>query len=566
MRRPKQIKKVVALGLVTILFAVGCANPTPTPAPSPAPAPTPTPTPTPAPTPAPAPAPKPAPTPAGLTGELRVAQASFAGEIFDPIRENTTYNRYSNGLICDYLLTLDQNGKLSPGIAEKWEMAGDGLSWTFNIRKGVKFHNGEDLKADDVKFSIERYASKESRYAWQRDSVDRIELVDEYTARVYTKGTRPYYDWLTSSSLPSATGMIMPKDYLERIGPTEYRRRPVGSGPWKFVRQVFGDLAGYEANENYWGRVPGIKNLTMLLIPEEATRVAMLRTGVVDLIDAGMETTIELKNEGFNTYNQAVSIPMINLSGAYHPDGAKMPIADVRVRQALSLAINRDELAKNFFMGEAEPAFVGQLTPLNSDVDVKYWKEKAAKIWRYDPEEAKRLLKEAGYPNGFSIKLYASPAAGTSWLPKMGEVIAGYWQQIGVQSVIIPIDWGTLGNLRTGPKPELIGAAWTYGRAYDPVTASGLQQIWHSGGATTLFSKAWPEMDKLIDLAMTEPSGSKRAGYVNQALEMAVEKYTTLQLPSTFQSWVGGRRTYFDYSVGPSIQTLGPFLNYVKLK
>ncbi|MBM2825211.1 MAG: hypothetical protein HW402_875 [Dehalococcoidales bacterium] len=518
MRVPTQINSLVALALISALLLVGCAEAAPTPAPAPAPAPVPTPVPTPTPTPIPT------PTPTGPYGELRFVISGFSTERLDPMKAGGGSSMVFLPPIFDRLVSQGAKG-LEPGIAEKWEIATDGLSWTFYIRKGIKFHNGEDLKADDIKLTFERYASKDANFQDIARAVQRIEIVDDYTVRVYTNGTRPFLPYVSPIAMP----VVMPKDYIDQRGVEYFERQPIGSGPFKFVRYVPGDMIEYQALDKHWRQVPDFRKLTMVKVPEENTRVALLKTGEADMIDIGVEAAVDLERAGFRTYPVGGRGPMVNLHGAYQPEGAKYPIADIRVRQALSLAINRDEIQKTLYFGKTTPTMPPFLSDMSMDIDIAYWRDYCAKTYRYDPVEAKRLLTEAGYPQGFTIQEWTSAESGVA--PRLAEVVQAYWAKIGVKTEIVPIDAGTHTRVRnTLRTPELIGQASTRAKVATPNTPTDLTYGLHSGGSFAMVGRAMPELDKLIDSAMTEMDPIKRKGLLDQAIKIASDSYVTLML------------------------------------
>lgn len=518
----------MVLGLIAILALAGCARPAP--APSPTPVPSPVPAPTPAPTPKPTPTVTPAPT--GPYGELRVALAGFGNELFEPIKDGLANVGHP---ILESLLGLD-GPKLAPRVADRWAIAPDGLSWIFYIHKGIKFHNGEDLKADDVKFSIERFLSAESRYRDLPEAVERVEMVDDYTVRLYTKGPQPYLPYLLGLISPYQ-GYVMPKDYHERNGASYFNLHPIGSSSFRFVRFVPGDMVQCEAVDNHWRQVPGFKKLTQIKVPEESTRIAMLKTGAIDVTDIGIEGAQELQSLGFRAVTLVGSNAYVGLYGTYDPRGANLPTANIKVRQALSLAINRDEINKNFFYGLVAPASPPWVWEGSSDIDFPSLMDYATKIFRYDPQEAKRLLKEAGYADGFKLKMFSWAATDAPYLPKLAEIIQGYWGQIGVKAEIVPTDSGTFQPMRRGgPAPERGPADALIGQS-SPGSATNVFNLqsrlrlgFVRGGSAQLTFPGIPELEKLILGAATETNPDKRKEMLEQATRMATETYTFLSI------------------------------------
>jgi peptide/nickel transport system substrate-binding protein len=177
-------------------------------------------------------------------GTLVIAIDTLGGQTMDPILESRAPHAHYQAPVFDALVGFNyEKGGIGPGVAERWELAKDGLSWTFYLQKGLKWHNGDPLTAHDVKFSLERTMSKDSiasRAAALRRNVERIEVIDDLTVRVYTKGVQVHFPASLSRAV-FQEGQLMPKKYIETVGVDAFRKKPIGSGPWKFVRSVPGD-------------------------------------------------------------------------------------------------------------------------------------------------------------------------------------------------------------------------------------------------------------------------------------------------------------------------------------
>ncbi|MBI2986876.1 MAG: ABC transporter substrate-binding protein [Deltaproteobacteria bacterium] len=492
------------------------------------------------------------------TGELRVAISSFGVEKFEPHRLGTA----EGGLVTpmyDTFTRFDRDGNLAPGIVERREMAPDGLSWFFSVRKGVKFHNGDDLTARDVAYAYERYASKEAFLSYVRDMVDRVEVVDKYTVRVYTKGIQIYLPWISNIN---TQGLVPPRNYIEKHGSEYFERQPIGSGPFKFVRHVRGDMVEFEALDKHWRQTPAFKRLKLILMPDESTRVAALKTGEVDIIDIGLEAARELEAAGFRTSALNPTLAYVLLYGTYYPEAASLPTADIRVRQALSLAINRDEIRERMFYGRAGPPTPPNLYGKVTDIDMTYWMKYAAKAFRYDLEEAKRLLKEAGYPNGFDIKTYVFSSTPAPHLSKLAEVIQAYWRKIGVKAQIIPLDRARWRNL---PK-EGVGQVSVETGSAGPITPRELVGPFASTGSKHLLGKAvgkgMPEFDRLVYSAFGEKDPMKRKEILDTAIKMATDSYTFLSIASVPVMAVLGPRVDINFPTGARL--IGFYLDMAK--
>ena len=554
MRVWQLVKVILALGLVIALSLAGCARPAPVPTPTPTPT-TPTPTPTPAPT----------PTQAGPYERLKVALFTLGNEKFDPIAESATTALQNLSPIFDILLS-GEGAKITPGVAERWELAPDGLSWVFYIRKGIKFHNGEQLTADDVAFTINRYASQTAIQSDTRTMVERVEKVDDYTVRVYTKGPQPFYPHIIAP-FARGQGLIQPKDYFEQYGIEYVSRHPVGSGPFKFVRYVPGDMIEYEALDKHWRQVCGFKKLTLIKIPEESTRIAMLKTGEVDAIEVSPESSVEVELAGFRTSAMTAEQATILLAGNYQPEAASMPTSDIRVRQALSLAINKSEIIESLFYGKALPVGPFPVHAVSADIDIPYWMDYAAKAYRYDPEEAKSLLKETRWPDGFTIRLWAVNYPGAPYMPRLAEVVQAYWARIGVKAEIVTVDYSVyLAYRDTFKTPQWIGAAFTFATSPNPAVPERMVTAFRSTGHTHLFGKAMPEVDSMIDSALTEMDPIKRKEIEDRLIKIITDSYVSLMI-ARVPSWIAtGPRVDFDFPPPPSASPFGYYLDTAKHK
>ncbi|MBM2825094.1 MAG: hypothetical protein HW402_758 [Dehalococcoidales bacterium] len=527
MKIAREIRLAVMLALVGMLSLAGCAKAPPSPAPTPAPIPTPAPTPAPT----PKPTPTPAPTPTGPYGELRIAVSTLGSQRFDPIKSDFT----GLGMNCFPMMDpiLWQVGvEQKPWVAEKWAVANDGLTWTFNIRKGIKFHNGADLTAADVKSSIERFLGPDSLQPGViLGNIQRVEQVDDYTIRLYTKSVQPFLPY----NLATRNPVVTPKSYMEQHGSDYFERHPVGSGPYRFVSATLGDVSQFEALDTNWKRPAVFKKLSVIRVSEETTKAAMLRTAAVDITDVGLETAESLEALGFKAYPYSMQEGSLIFFAGYEPRAKGMPTQDVRVRKALSIAINRKAIMDNLYKGRAEPPLTCTLFSSYADFDVAYTQDLVAKANPYDPVEAKRLLKEAGYPDGFKIKFYSCQPAGRGFLPQWAEIIATYWRDIGVIAELNPTELGTYTAWRRHPvNTALVGNALCYGNPeYAGNSAASELANWTSDAGNTRLLDAAPfglELDKIIFAAQSEMDAGKRKELTAQAIKIVIDSYTRCQI------------------------------------
>jgi peptide/nickel transport system substrate-binding protein len=308
---------------------------------------------------------------------------------------------------------------MAPSLAESWTTSRDGLVYEFALRKGVTFHNGDPVTAEDVKFSFERYRGGSAKTL--HDRVARVEVVDPHRVRFVLKA--PWPDFLTFYATP-ATGAawIVPKRYVERVGDDGFKRAPVGAGPYKLASFSPGVEVVLEANEAYWRKVPSVKRLVLRAVPDESTRLAMLKRGEADIAYSirGALAQELARTPGLTLKPVAATFTeWVTFTEQWNP---KSPWHDQRVRLAASLAINRKEINSAEYLGH------GRLSAsIIPQVFAFAW---PAPAFPYDPERARRLLAEAGYPRGFD----AVEIATDNTYGPIAEAVANDLQAVGIRA------------------------------------------------------------------------------------------------------------------------------------
>jgi peptide/nickel transport system substrate-binding protein len=310
-------------------------------------------------------------------------------------------------------------GMTTPSLAESWNESKDHLTYTFTLRKNAKFHDGSPVTAEDAKFSFERY--KGASATLLKEKVKEVQVVSPGQVRVVLK--EPWPDFmLFYGTTASGAGWIVPKHYVEKVGDDGFKRAPIGAGPYKVVSFSPGVELVLEAFDGYWRKAPSIKRLVMRTMTEESTRAAAVKRGEVDLayLFAG-PVAEELKR----TPGIKLEAPL--LTGAFWLElpeqwDPKSPWHDRRVRLAASHAIDRAAINQAETLGYSK--LNGSIVPRIFQFAVPV--EPPA----YDPARAKKLLAEAGYPNGFDAgDFYPFPPYNS-----MAEAIQGYLQAVGIRS------------------------------------------------------------------------------------------------------------------------------------
>jgi len=447
-------------------------------------------------------------------GTLTVAVATFGNErwlphlyvgaediVLKPLWEN--------------LLSRDAKGQLIPMLAEKWQVTDGGKTWRFQLRKGVQFHNGTELTAEDVKYTFTSLAREGSANSLAPEFRQIKSMEVEGPHAITIRFEKPFVTFgnRVTQGLFASVAYIQPKKYLESAGDQGAERHPVGSGPWKFVEHVRGDRIVFEAVENHWRATPHYKRLVFLKVPEPATRMAMLRAGNADVIEVGGEYVDELKKVGIRTLIMPnVAAIWVILGGqwptkpSYDP---KVPWAQPdaekakKVRHALNLAIDKKAIIERVLGGVGTP--VGTVNYYPTDP----WISDALLKVVYDPGKAKQLLAEAGYPNGFEVTMNLTAWPGRGFLPDVGEAVATYWEKVGIKVKRRPVDRAVFAaDFRAR---SYAGVTLAYaGPIIAPEPWELFQRISHTKSAVHLLVEN-PKLDAYLDRLGAEPNPAERA-------------------------------------------------------
>ncbi len=314
---------------------------------------------------------------------------------------------------------------MTPSLAESWTVSPDGLVYDFVLRRGVKFHNGETMSADDVKFSFERYKGAANKTL--KDKVRSVQIVDPLRVRFVLK--EPWPDFMTFYASPATgAGWVVPRKYVEKVGEEGYKKAPVGAGPYRFVSFNPGIEVVMEAFDQYWRKSPSVKRLVFKSVPEESTRLAMLKRGEADIVYSIRGVLAEeLQRTPGLTLKPTIphGVQWLNFVDQWDP---KSPWADRRVRMAANLAIDRKA------MNHAETLGFSRITASIIPHTFEFaWQPP---LWPYDPARAKKLLAEAGYPNGFNAGEYSVDSAYASVV----EAIVNYLAVVGITAKVRPLE------------------------------------------------------------------------------------------------------------------------------
>jgi peptide/nickel transport system substrate-binding protein len=365
--------------------------------------------------------------PAAPEGQVRFAVTiTLAPTWFDPAETPGVITPFLTlYALHDALVKPMPDNPLAPSLAESWTTSPDGLAYEFVLRKGVKFHNGDPVTAEDVKFSFDRY--KGGGATTLKERVAAVEIVDPYRIRFRMK--QPWPDFLTFYGTPATgAGWIVPKKYVERVGDDGFKKAPVGAGPYRFVSFTPGIELVLEAYEGYWRKTPSVKRLIFKSVPDESTRFVMLKRGETDIAYGlrGPDAAEAKRTPGLTL---RVILPTVSQWVVFTQQwDPKSPWADRRVRLAVNLAIDRKGFNDAEYLGHGRvPASI-----IPRDFDF-YW---APPPYPHDPARAKQLLAEAGYPKGFDAVEVATDVVFT---PEAEAVLNGL-HTIGIRARLRPME------------------------------------------------------------------------------------------------------------------------------
>jgi peptide/nickel transport system substrate-binding protein len=417
----------------------------------------------------------------------------------------------------DALVKAMPGSLLAPSLAESWTATEDGLSYDFVLREQAKFHNGEPVTADDVKFSFERYRGAD--HATLQARVQAIETQDPRHVRFKLK--QPWPDFLTFYGGATGAGWIVPRKYLEKVGDDGFKKAPIGAGPYKFTSFEPGVELVLEAFDQYWRKTPNVKRLVLKVIPDEATRLAALKAGEIDI---AYSIRGELADELRHT--PGLTLKPVVLQGTFwlyftEQWDPKSPWHDPRVRQAVDLAIDRKGINQALTLGFSR--ITGSIVP---DIFEYYWPPPAP---AYDPAKAMKLLADAGYSNGFDAGLYTCDSS----YANLGEAVLNNLAQAGVRSRLRPLERAGFfsGYANKSFKGIVQGASGAFGNA-----ATRMEAFVVKDGAFCYGS--YPDIDALYPKQAIELDHGRRAQLLRQMQELVHDK--TMYVPIWQLAFING--------------------------
>ncbi len=426
--------------------------------------------------------------------------------------------------IYDTLVERDPTLKIVPALAVELPKLVSPTVWEVRLRKGVRFHNGEEFNAESVKFSLERVKDPKMRAAANFKPIERVEIVDPYTVRVHT--SKPWPTFTTVMTFRQAS-MYPPRAYAGKD--TAYiSKNPIGTGPYRFVRWNKDEEIVLEADPNHWRGAPKIKTVVFRPIPDDAVRVAALQNGEIDVaVNIPPHLANIIANHPKLFLSTAPSIRTIQLMFYTHQyDGQNKlvgpyqgPTADRRVRQAITYAIDADEIIKTVLDGKAMRVAT-MLTPLHFGFDP------TLKPVKQDVARARKLLAEAGYPNGVEITLNG-PQGRYVRDKEVAEAVAGQLTQAGIKTTLRTFEF--VNYLNNMVYVHKAGPVWLIGWGTPTIDAETVYvPLFRTGSLLSNYHN--PEFDRLVDEAQTIMDEKKRREQYHRINRLWVEDAAAVPL------------------------------------
>ena len=489
-------------------------------------------------------------TPAGvLTSRPAGAQTldiGIGGSItsVDPHFYNAAPNNSLSMHIFDRLVERDAKAQPYAGLAASWRPVSETV-WEFKLRPGVTWHDGKPFTADDVAFTIERtpnVPNSPGGFGGFVRAITRVEVVDPLTVHFYTARPHP----LLPTELASVA--VISRHAGQGASTEDYNsgKAAIGTGPYRLGEYRSGDRTVLLRNDRYWGRREHWERVNYRFIGNDAARSAALLAGDVQMIDQVPTSDLpRLRADARVTVSETLGLRVIYVEGDHSRTGnvpfvldndgkplAANPFNDIRVRRALSLSINRQALAERVMEGTAQPT--GQWLPpgtfgYNPDVTVP----------RFDPDQAKRLLAEAGFPNGFRMTLH-SPNDRYPNDARTAQAVAQMWTRIGVRTEVEALPWASFAARSNRQEFGMRLAGWgsTTGEAsYTLVNITGTYDRAKLTGASNVMRYSNPALDALTERAVATLDNDQRAAQLREGVRVAMDDLAFIPLFQLVNSW-----------------------------
>lgn len=519
---------------------------------------------------------------------LRIAVAPLGWDT------NYTWLQSRSGMLdkrpaLEYLIGVDRyTGAYIPELAEKWQMAPDGKSWTITLRKGVKFHdNWGEFTAKDVRHSMFLITQPESVQTdagfWRTlmgigkaDTIEDVakkveqgvEIVDDYHVIVHTKVAAPEL----IDTLSAKGDLVMESKARWDAGGKElYGQKVVGTGPFEFVERKVGSHVLYKRVENHWRQTPQYKELEFRWVPEGATRLATLLAEEVHISDVDRALQQDALARGMKIIpSQLTAIGHEWLFGGLYfatPEklDPRQPFVDKRVRQAMNMAINRHAIANTLLGGKVDPMRVSRVHPKEDDalwpgIYNPEWDTRFEAMYGYNPTKAKALLQEAGYGEGFEFTVYLYTLPGLPEIIEIGQALALDWQAVGLKPKLVEIDFP---RVREQYRTKSIhGAVWP---SRGSPNALNVLRIFNKAQGSVVYAYEHPFIEERLEALGKVVDPSERTRLLREAADHKFNEFAAIPM-FWLNAEAGVNPKYIaEYTFPGNITGFFTHLEYIKL-
>ncbi|MFJ8086635.1 ABC transporter substrate-binding protein [Lysinibacillus sp. NPDC095746] len=449
-----------------------------------------------------------------------VVRISDDPDFLDPHKATASISYQMILNIFEGLMAPETDGTLKEGLAESYSLSDDGLTYTFKIRPGVKFHNGEDLTVEDIQYSFDRLMGKNGgeKMSNSFDNVASTEAPDANTFVIKLK--EPNSNFLYS--LTARQSAILPKS-----NDGKHNENPIGTGPFAYVKYSPGSNLELKKNERYWQEgLPYLNKVTFTFQSDDQAAIMSLMANEVDLTSIPWQRVSEVEN------NYNLSHQNNNSSLIVTFNEMKAPFDNVKVRQAINYAVNKSDIIDSVFAGYAVP-LGSNMSPAMGD----YQKKGLENKYKRDVEKAKALLAEAGYPNGFKTKITVS--SHNDMYSNIAQIVAANLKEIGIDVEIEVVEWGIwldrvyFGRDYQMTTIDLTGRASAYDILNDYISTNESENFFKFKNA---------EYDKIMENVLKERDQAKQIDYYHRAQEILAEQAAAVYIADYQIVWGSNKK------------------------
>lgn len=419
-------------------------------------------------------------------------------------------------------MTDPVTGAVGPNLATEWSSSADAKEWRFKLRQNVTFHDGKPFTAKDVVKSWELLTATDSRATTAAQfrrlvgSADKIEIVNNYELVFHLQAPEPELPYYLTQGF-----VIYSKDYWDAVGRAGYAAKPVGTGPYRFVEFKEGQHILYQRVENHWRKTPDFRELQILYMPEDVTRLAALLAGEIHIaeISRAVQNQAIARGKKIVPSSRPAAAVSAHFGGNYlTPKGQPGPLANKLVRQAMNLAVNRQEINEQIFGGRGVIAVVEGYQVTDPEYDPAW------KPYPFDPAQAKALLAQAGFASGFSFDMTVVSPPGFPELPSVIEAMAIYFKNVGLRPNLVQLEFATQNTRQRGA--DFYNTVYSGRNSIRPLSRS-MEYFW-SKGIYHFFED--PYIDERLNRFSTSVNPQERSTIMKEVGDFAYKAYASLPI------------------------------------